>query len=194
MKVENVYIVHTPNHSTEMKKNNISSAEQKLREVETKLVDIVTSFGYLKGRSSKSAKVTAHMSIRREITQKLLRELTGYSLGTISNTLQSLEKMGMVSKHQDPESREYHYEIDENFAQTGSRSMNNIFEYFSQLKEFLQEIKTELGQPHLSDKRGFKNIHQFVTKMDNLFPAIEQVMLKISILTADVKDGSGLDR
>ena len=90
-----------------MQTNNHTTAEQKLREIENKLVDTITSLSYLKGRSPKHAKITAHIYIRRKVTQKQLRELTGYSLGTISNTLQSLEKMGTIHKTQDPQTKEH---------------------------------------------------------------------------------------
>ncbi len=174
-----------------MKKGNQSLAEQKLREVENGLVNIITRLGYMKGRSTKNSKVTAYIFVRREATQKLLRELTGYSLGTISTTLRSLEKIGFVHKYQDPESREYRYKLDNALAQAGSQSMTNIFEYFCQLKEFLQEVKPKLGQLGLSDKRGFENINSFVIGMDKLLPAIEQAMRKIAMPIVDDKGEEG---
>ena len=176
-----------------MKPNNPTTAKQKLREIENKLVDIITSLGHLKGRSSKNAKISAYIYIRRKATQKLLRELTGYSLGTISNTLQSLEKMGIVHKTQDPDSREYTYELEGPRAQSGTRSMSSIFEYLSQLKEFLKEIKVKLDQTHLSNKKGYENVNQFINKMDDVFPAMEQAMREVSTQILD-EYGSGRDR
>jgi len=70
--------------------------EKKLRTVEKRLVDLLTNAGYLKGRSRKFSEITAHIYIHREVTQRLLRKLTGYSLGTISAALQTLEKQGVV--------------------------------------------------------------------------------------------------
>lgn len=172
-------------------KQSHTLAEQNLKDVENRLVEILTRLGYLKGRSSKSAKVTAYILVRREATQKLLRELTGYSLGTISTTLQSLEKIGFVHKHRDPESRGYRYKLDEALAQAGSRSMINLFEYFSQLKEFLQEIKSKLDQSHLSDRRGFENINNFVTGMNILLPSIEEAMRKVAMPIVGVEEEEG---
>lgn len=180
MKIENVYIISYTNKLTqEMKPNKPSTAEQKLIETENKLVDIITSLSYLKGRSTKTAKIIAHIYIRRKVTQKLLRELTGYSLGTISNTLKFLKKMDIIHKTQDPQTREYVYEFEGTIAQSGSRSITGTFEYFSQLTEFLKKTKLKLDQPHISDKKGFENVNQFVNKMGDVFPAMEQTIQKV---------------
>ena len=176
-----------------MKPNNPTTAEQKLIEIENKIVNTITSLSYLKGRTPKHAKITAHIYIRRKATQKQLRELTGYSLGTISNTLQSLEKIGTIHKTQDTQTKEYNYELEGTIAQSGSRSVTNIFEYFSQQKKFLKEIKVKLDQPHLSNKKGYENVNQFVNKMDNVFPAIEQATQKILTQLSD-EDGSERNR
>jgi DNA-binding transcriptional regulator GbsR (MarR family) len=169
-------------------RNIDSPVEHKLRDIENRLVDIITGLGHLKGRSLKNAKITAHILIRREANQKLLRELTGYSIGTVSTILQSLEKMGTLKKHKDPVSKEYHYELDSGFAHAGSRSMSNIFDYFSQLEEFLKKIKIRLSQPHLSKKQGFENLNQFVNNMNRTFPAIKNTIQKIQLPTVITKE------
>ena len=162
-----------------MKPDNHQTAEQTLKDIENKLADIITSLSHLKGRTTKHSKITAHIYIHKKATQKQLRELTGYSLGTISTTLQSLEKMGIINKTQDPKTREYNYELEGTIAQPGSRSVGNIFEYFAQQKKFLKEIKVKLNQPHLSNKKGYENLNQFINKMTEVFPAIEKATQKI---------------
>lgn len=161
-----------------MKPNN-QTGKQTLKEIENKLVDTITSLSYLKGRTNKHSKLIAHIYIRKATTQKQLRELTGYSLGTISNILQSLEKMGIVNKTQNPETREYSYEAEGSITQPGSRSVTNIFEYFSQQKAFIKKIKTKLAQPQLSTKKGYEEVNEFINKMEDIFPAIESATQKM---------------
>jgi len=194
MKIENVYIISSINKIThEMTLNNSLTAEQKLRETENKLVNIITSLSYLKGRSTKTAKIIAHIYIRRKATQKLLREITGYSLGTISNTLKFLEKIGIIHKTQDPQTREYIYEFEGTIGQSGSRSIVSTFEYFSQLEEFLKKTKLKLDQPHLSNKKGFENVNQFINKMSDVFSAMEQTIQKVLTPLLD-ENGMRVDR
>ena len=78
-----------------MNNNQEPTAEQKLKQIEKRLVEIIASMGYFKGRSQKMAEITANIAIRKEVTQKQIRELTGYSLGTVSSALQSLQKQGL---------------------------------------------------------------------------------------------------
>jgi DNA-binding transcriptional regulator GbsR (MarR family) len=162
-----------------MNSNNQSTAKQKLKEIENRIADIITNLSFLKGRQPKISKIIALTYLHRRTTQKQLRELTGYSLGTISNALQSLEKMGIIRKTQDPQTREYNYELEGTIAQPGSRSVTNIFEYFSQQKIFLKKIKTKLAQQHLSNKKGYEELSEFVNKMEDIFPAIEHATQKI---------------
>ncbi len=175
-----------------MKPDN-QTAEQKLREIDHKLVDIITNLSFLKGRQPKISKIIALTYLHRKTTQKQLREITGYSLGTISNSLRSLEKMGIIRKTQNPQTREYNYELEGSIAQPGSRSVTNIFEYFAQQKQFLKKIKSKLAQPHLSNKKGYEEVSEFVNKMEAVFPAIEHATQKM-LTQVPEQNGSGSDQ
>jgi len=153
-----------------------SVPKQQLREIESNLVEIITGMGYLKGRSKKMAEIVAYITIRKEVTQKLLRELTSYSLGSVSSTLQSLENIGFLQKHKDPNSREYLYKYEESYTEPQSRSMGNVFEYFSQLENFLTEIEKKLDKTGFKEKKGYENVKSFVSKMKILFPAVKQAL------------------
>jgi len=170
-----------------MKNSKIPLIEEKFRTIEKNLVDILTKLGYLKGRSAKTSEITACIYVRQVATQKTLRELTGYSLGTISTALQRLENLGVVRKHPDPNTRQYHYELDRTISRTGSRSMTDVQQYFSQMKEFFQGIEAKLSRPHLSKKRGYKNIRQFLDEMNVLIPAYEHVVQKFQTMASDIR-------
>lgn len=159
--------------------------EKQLRTVEKRLVELLTNAGYLKGRSRRFSTVTAHIYIHQEVTQKLLRRLTGYSLGTISTALQTLEKQGVVHKHFNPSTREYHYELDGTISQTLFRSLRDTQRYLSQIREFSQGIEAKLSQPGLSTKKGYENLHQFVNELSALIPAYEQVLQRFQTLVSD---------
>jgi DNA-binding transcriptional regulator GbsR (MarR family) len=155
------------------------TAEQKLKTIEQQLVDIITNLSFLKGRQPKISRIIALIYLHRKTTQKQLREFTGYSLGTISTNLHALENMGIIRKTQAPQTREYTYELEGTIAQPGSRSVTNIFEYFAQQKQFLKKIKNKLAQPQLSNKKGYKEVSEFVTKMEDIAPATERVTQRL---------------
>ena len=154
---------------------------EQLKEIEKSLVEIITSMGYLKGRSKKMAKIAAYITIRQEVTQKLLREITGYSLGSVSSALQSLEDIGFIKKIENSNSREYIYKYETNYTQPQSKSMLNVLNYFSQLERFLTAIEKKLDKPGFKEKKGYKNIKNFINTMNALFPAVKQTLSTFTI-------------
>lgn len=155
-----------------------ASNEKKFRVIERKLVEILTDFGYLKGRSSKTSTVMAYIYIRGEATQQLIRELTGYSLGTVSATLQDLEQAGFVSKSDSPGSRGYVYKLAGTFSQVMSRSMTGFQDYLAQTRSFLEEIEAKLRSNHLSQKQGYNSLRRFLDEMNVLIPAYQHILQK----------------
>lgn len=158
-------------------------SEEKLRAIEKRLAAIIATFGYLKGRSAKVTKVLAYIYIRKEVTQQLLRDLTGYSLGTISTALQNLEQTSIVSKHPIPDSRRYLYRINGTLSEVLSRSMKEFPVYLSQVNTFLKETETKLNKPSLSDKQGYTNLRHFLDEMTVLIPAYDHVMQKFQTIS-----------
>jgi DNA-binding transcriptional regulator GbsR (MarR family) len=175
MKIENFYTGSATELTTDMKQNS-TTAEKKLKNIENKIADIITSLSTLKGRTNKHARITALLYIYKKATQKQLREITNYSLGTISNTLQSLEQIGIIHKTRDSQTREYTYELEGSIITPGSKSLTNIYEYFSQQKQFLKKIKTKLHNPKLSNKKGYSDVTEFVNKMEKAFPSMENAL------------------
>ena len=168
-----------------MKSNKKALSEEQLKLIEQKLVKIIANFGYLKGRSAKTSKVMAYTYIRQEVTQQLLRELTGYSLGTVSTVLQDLEKLGVVSKHPSPDARGYVYRLAGTPSQVMSQSMADFQGYLSEISGFLEEVKAKLSKPSLSKKQGYSQLRRFLDEMNVLIPAYQQVLQKFQTMRLD---------
>jgi len=161
-----------------MKNDKKALAEVRFEAIERRLVEILADFGYLKGRSAKTAEVTAYIYIRGEVTQQLLRELTGYSLGTISAALQELENLGIVIKHASPDARGYIYRLAGTPSQVLSRSIADVQDYLSQISGLLEKVETKLSKPSLQQKQGYRNLRRFLDEMSVLIPAYEHVLQK----------------
>ena len=177
MKIEN-FILCAINRIDQM--THQETPAQKLRDIENHLVEIITSMGQLKGRSDKMAKLAAYITIHGEVTQKFLREITGYSLGTVSSSLQILEKMGFVRIYKDSNSREYLYRYEESYTQSQSKSMMNVLEYLRELDEFLSQMEAKLDKPRLKGKEGYKDVKEFIENMRRLFSVVEEAISKFS--------------
>jgi len=159
-----------------MKSGKNALGEEQLGAIERRLVEIISDFGYLKGRSAKIAEVTAYIYIREEVTQQLLRQLTGYSLGTVSAALKELEQLGVVSKHPSADARGYLYKLAGTPSQVLSRSMTDVQEYLSQTSSFLEEIEAKLSKQSLSKKQGYGSLRRFLDEMNVLIPAYQHIL------------------
>lgn len=168
-----------------MKSNQKALSEEQLRLIEQKLVEIIANFGYLKGRSVKTSEVVAYIYIRQEVTQQLLRELTGYSLGTVSAVLQDLEKLGVVNKHSIQNARGYVYRLAGTPSQVMSQSMADFQGYLSEISGFLEEVEVKLSKPSLSKKQGYSQLRRFLDEMNVLIPAYQQVLQKFQTMRLD---------
>jgi DNA-binding transcriptional regulator GbsR (MarR family) len=168
-----------------MKSNKKAFSEERLRLIEQRLVEIIANFGYLKGRSAKISEVMAYMYIRQEVTQQLLRELTGYSLGTVSAVLQDLEKLGVVSKHPSLDARGYVYRLAGTPSQVLSRSMADFQGYLSEISGFLKEVEAKLSKLSLSKKQGYSSLRRFLDEMNILIPAYQKVLQKFQTTRLD---------
>ena len=168
-----------------MKSSETTFSEERLRNIERKLVEIVANFGYLKGRSAKTSQVMAYIYIRQEVTQQQLRELTGYSLGTVSAVLQDLEALGVVSKHSSPSSRSSIYTLARPLSQVLSQSMTGFQDYMAQINDFLKEIEVKLDKPSLFKKQGYSHLKSFLDEMNVLIPAYQHILQKFQATRLD---------
>jgi DNA-binding transcriptional regulator GbsR (MarR family) len=168
-----------------MKSNKKVSSEEWLRLIEQRLVEIIANFGYLKGRSAKTSEVIAYIYIRQEVTQQLLRELTGQSLGTVSAVLQDVEKLGVVSKHSSQNTRGYVYRLAGTPSQVLSQSMADFQGYLSEISGFLEQVEAKLSKPSLSKKQGYSSLRRFLDEMNVLIPAYQQVLQKFQTMRLD---------
>lgn len=161
-----------------MKNDEKALGEEQFMHIERKLVDIVAGFGYLKGRSAKTSEVLAYVYIRKELTQQLLRELTGFSLGTVSAALRDLEKVGFVSKYPAQNGRGFVYRLAGSPSQVLSRSMSDFQVYMAQISCFLSDVEVKLSKPSLSKKRGYSQLRRFLDEMNILIPAYQHILQK----------------
>lgn len=168
-----------------MKNSKKAFSEEQLRLLEQKLVEIIANFGYLKGRSAKTSEVMAYIYVRQEVTQQLLRELTGCSLGTVSAVLQDLEKLGVVSKHSSQNARGYVYRLAGTPSQVMSRSMADFQGYLSEINGFLEEVEAKLSNPSLSKKQGYSQLRSFLDEINVLIPAYQHVLQKFQTMRLD---------
>ncbi len=122
--------------------------EGKLKEYEQVLVDFLVESGRAKSADFKLQKILAYLSIHKRLTQKQFRDLTSYSIGTISKKLRFFIDSGVIEKKRIEKSNEYFYQIDNLvYARVGNLSHTE----FPRIKEYismkLAELEIHKGKP-----------------------------------------------
>ncbi len=163
------------------------NAESELRAIEKRVVEIIVDLGYLKGRSRRTSEILAYLYIYNKTTQKMLREATGYSLGTVSNALKELRQLGLVRKSRDPEGREYSYEFVVPVSQQLAYYSTAMNQYFHAWNEFLEQLENELRKNHIAKKKGAEKIRHFINKMRVVIPAAADAMRRLQFTTPETQ-------
>ena len=115
----------------------------KIKEYEQVLIKFSMESGRAKSADQKLQKMLAYLSIHKKLTQKQFKDLTGYSIATISKKLRFLIDSGVIEKKRIEKSNEYVYQIDQ---QVYSRVGNLSYTEFPTIKEFITTKIEELNQ------------------------------------------------
>ena len=151
------------------------------RDVEKKLIKLITEMSYQKGRSTKFSIIAAYAYVRENLTQQILQEITGFSRGTISTSLAKLIHDNVIQKQYNTESRQYIYQLTGTLQEILGGSSANIGGYLSSILDKLDEVEKKLNQEEaMKTKIGYENLLDFIEKMKILLPAYEHVMKEMS--------------
>jgi len=160
--------------------------ENELKAIEKRLVEIIVNLGYFKGRSRRTSEILAHLYIYNKVTQKMLREITGYSTGTVSSALRELQKLGLIRKSSDPQGREYSYELAVPVSHQLARYSVAMDRYFRAWNEFLERLENELRKNQISKKKGAENICRFIGKMRVVIQASANAVRKLQFTASEI--------
>ena len=124
---------------------------QKFRNIEKKLLEYALEIGQRRG-SEKITIINFYLFIYESLTQKELKKLTNFSIGTISTHLDAMISLGLIEKKLIPGTHKYSYSFifkPKTFITSGiDIALNAKVE----AEQFFQGIKARLED--LKDKKG----------------------------------------
>lgn len=152
---------------------------RKLRNYEDRLVNIIKNMGQVKGQNKKLSKIIAYLLIHKEngLSQEDLRKLTGFSLGTISNNLNTMATMGYVKK--ELYKGKYLYSFGDMSA-LGSKTSVLKADIYQKAEEFFKDIKTQLDDQNNKNKAGSKLLSERIDDMMNFIKLGQKIVEEIS--------------
>jgi DNA-binding transcriptional regulator GbsR (MarR family) len=128
--------------------------EGKMRDYEKRLIDLIIGITESKERSSTIYKIIGYLLIHGSLTQKQLKDLTGFSLGKISANLNAMVSAGGLEKNLIKGTHTYAYSSGGDISQVLSRTSFLKFDTNVKLKEFVEAKIAELEKEELQSKSG----------------------------------------
>ncbi|TFG03528.1 MAG: MarR family transcriptional regulator [Promethearchaeota archaeon] len=168
--------------------NNNHIFKGRIREFENELVSISLEIGKRRGQTPIITKILLYLYIHNRLTQKQLKELTGYSIGTISTHLNAMLSMNFIDKKLIPGTHKYTYSLKIDIGYDRPSLVEMSLDYINQAKKFLKKKRIELNEiPQLkADKfrpilKRFDELEQVIEIYVELFRVLSNPNEKINI-------------
>jgi len=143
----------------------------KIRDYEKTLIKFFIDIGKNKDTPAKVQEILGYLIIHDKLSQSNLKELTGYSTGTISTTLGNLIALGVVKKERIASSNKYLYSMIGDLPQIFERSSEVSIDQFTLISKYIETKLNELQ--NFRDKEGYNTLH---TQINVLLKGYKKVM------------------
>lgn len=155
----------------------------KIKDYEKTLIRFFIDIGKNKDTPPKVQEILGYLMIHNKLTQSNLKELTGYSTGTISTTLYNLVELGVVQKERIALSNKYQYSLFGDIPQIIERSSEVSLEQSTIISKFLDDKLNELEE--FRNKEGYTNLH---TQINVLLSGLKKVFKMFPSITKTLSD------
>ncbi|MFX0025308.1 MAG: hypothetical protein ACFE8M_02760 [Candidatus Hermodarchaeota archaeon] len=157
----------------------------KLKDFEQELVEFFSDLTEEDPKGNAYTDIAAYLFIHRNLTQKQLKELTGFSVGSISNILSILENTGVIEKkpvlltHKKKKVRVNTYSLGNNrdlfLKSQGSRLANASLAH-----QFILSKKKELEEFKNQNKKGYQLL---LSRIEEILKFLENVSRIVKYFT-----------
>ena len=155
-------------------KEKLDDINQELNKIEKLILNHFTNPGSRMGRKQKTSVILAQFYLKPELTHKELQDLTGYSAGAISNTLQEMIEAKVITEYK-PMGRGPHIYKMKNMPQFLTRTFSGISELYLSNKEIFQEIHEGLASfpEEIRETLLFQGVKEYTDLFLEILPVYE---------------------
>ena len=157
----------------------------KLKDFEQELVKFFSDLTEENPKGNIYTDIAAYLFIHRNLTQKQLKELTGFSVGSISNILSILENTGVIEKkpvlltHKKKKVRVNTYSLGNN-RDMFLKSQRSRLANASKTYQFILSKKKELEEFKNQDKKGYKLLS---SRMEDILKFLDNISTVVKYFT-----------
>ncbi|MFX1417774.1 MAG: hypothetical protein ACFE9N_02510 [Promethearchaeota archaeon] len=152
----------------------------KLRKYEDKIVQCLQNIAYSKRVNPKISTISSYLLIHGKLTQKELKELTGFSMGSISTLLSVMTGTGVFQKERIPQTHTFTYSFPGRLEDLSTKGIEIALSTFGPLETYLKKKKKELKKLIEQSKEGAEHLLQ---RIDELLEAFEIYKILFPIMT-----------
>ncbi len=148
--------------------------DEKLRSYEDKLVEIILDIGQTKRSNPKMAAIACYLLIHGKLTQKELKELTGFSMGTISTYLSVMIGTGNFQKIRIPHTHTFTYSFSGELDFLTTKAIDFALNSLSSLQFFLKKKRESLRKLAENSLKGAKRLEE---RIEELLESLERYIV-----------------
>ncbi len=153
--------------------------EGKIREYEKQIIDFFVRMGKERGQTPTFGAIGAYLLIHGDLTQAQLKELTGFSLGSISTTLNASVSIGYIEKKLIKGTHTFKYSFGGDLSQAASKTAMLKSEINDATREFFQAKMKDLNEQRFENKKGYKILVERIHRMMNFLKIHRKFVNKV---------------
>ncbi|MDX1798057.1 MAG: hypothetical protein R3255_05365 [Candidatus Lokiarchaeia archaeon] len=157
----------------------------KLRKYEDRLVDLILDIAQSKHVNPKISKISSYLLIHEKLTQKELKKLTDFSMGSISTYLSVMTGTGVYLKERIPKTHTYTYSFLGNLEDLTTMGFEIALKSIDSLERYFNSKKKELQKLIQNSQKGAEHLF---SRIDELIMAFEIYKVVFPIITEDSKE------
>jgi DNA-binding transcriptional regulator GbsR (MarR family) len=152
----------------------------KLRKYEDKIVEFLLDIAQSKRVNPKISKISSYVLIHEKLTQKELKELTGFSMGSISTFLSVLTGTGGFQKERIPHTHTFTYSFIGELEDLTTKGIEIALSTFGPLDTYLKNKKKDLVKFVGQSKKGAQHLSN---RIDELLETFEIYKILFPLMT-----------
>lgn len=153
----------------EYTENDSHLFSDKLRKYENKLVEFLLDIAQSKRVSPKISMISSYLLIHERLTQKELKKLTGFSLGSISTFLSVMTGTEAFQKERIPRTHTFTYSFSGKLEDLTTKGIEIALSTFGSLERYLKYKKEELKILIEQSKEGAEHLLQRIDELLETF-------------------------
>jgi len=111
---------------------------------------------------------------KHELSHKEISNLTGYSISSVSRTLDQMVKMGIVHKHKDASLKHFVFHVSVNFPEMIASSMETMLRVYKAQREEMKNLTQKV--------RSLKSKEKDKTEINRLQATLEKILETIEFV------------